>query len=114
MRDEQIAQSHLDDILDRVTRNAVARHDLAEVVRSSNREPEVPAEGERKPAILGKIDKGRRAISRQILETASPLVADFGIELTELRFKRINYVEEGHKDVFAPSEGEGKVARLWS
>ena len=39
LRDERGAQSRLDDILDGETRNAVARHDLIEIVRTSNREP---------------------------------------------------------------------------
>ena len=126
LRDERGARSRLDGILDGETRNAIARHDLVEVVRSSNREEaEVPEESEEETSVLEKITKGRNDITRSILEAASPKVKDFGIELIDLQFKRINYVEEVEKDVFARmiaerkrvaaryrSEGEGEAARI--
>ena len=126
LRDERGARSRLDGILDGETRNAIARHDLVEVVRSSNREEaEVPEESEEETSVLEKITKGRNDITRSILEAASPKVKDFGIELIDLQFKRINYVEEVQKDVFARmiaerkrvaaryrSEGEGEAARI--
>ena len=124
LRDERGARSRLDGILDGETRNAVARHDLLEVVRSSNREEAgVPEESEEETSVLEKITKGRNDITRSILEAAAPKVKDFGIELIDLQFKRINYVEEVEKDVFARmiaerkrvaaryrSEGEGEAA----
>ena len=120
------ARSRLDGILDGDTRNAIARHDLVEVVRSSNREDVgVPEESEEETSVLERITKGRNDITRSILEAASPKVKDFGIELIDLQFKRINYVEEVQKDVFARmiaerkriaaryrSEGEGEAARI--
>ena len=126
LRDERGAQSRLDDILDGETRNAVARHDLIELVRSSNRNPEdVLIESEEEAAILEEIARGRREVTRQILETAAGRTADLGIELLDLRFKRINYVEEVQQDVFARmiaerqriaeefrSEGQGESARI--
>jgi membrane protease subunit HflC len=126
LRDERGAQSRLDDILDGETRSAVARHDLVEVVRSSNREAEMIAVGsEEENAILGEIEKGRPRITEEILRRASERVPDLGIELIDFRFKRINYVEEVQKDVFARmiaerkriaerfrSEGEGEAARI--
>ena len=126
LRDERGAQSRLDDILDGETRNAVARHDLIELVRSSNRDPEdVLIESEEEAAILEAIARGRREVTRQILETAAGRTADLGIELLDLRFKRINYVEEVQQDVFARmiaerqriaeefrSEGQGESARI--
>ena len=126
LRDERGAQSRLDDILDGETRNAVARHDLIELVRSSNRDPEdVLIESEEEAAILEEIARGRREVTRQILETAAGRTADLGIELLDLRFKRINYVEEVQQDVFARmiaerqriaeefrSEGQGESARI--
>ena len=102
LRDERGAQSRLDDILDGETRNAVARHDLIELVRSSNRDPDdVPIESEEEAVILEAIERGRREITRDILATAAERTADLGIELLDLRLKRINYVEEVQKDVFA-------------
>ena len=126
LRDERGAQSRLDDILDGETRNAVARHDLIELVRSSNRDPQdVLIESEEEAAILEEIARGRREVTRQILETAAGRTADLGIELLDLRFKRINYVEEVQQDVFARmiaerqriaeefrSEGQGESARI--
>jgi membrane protease subunit HflC len=126
LRDELGAQSRLDDILDGETRNAIARSNLVEVVRSTNREPEdVPLESEEEISVLEKIQAGRSAITREILATTSPRVAEFGIELLDFRFKRINYVEQVQNDVFARmiaerkriaeryrSEGEGEAARI--
>ena len=126
LRDERGAQSRLDDILDGETRNAVARHDLIELVRSTNRNAEdVPIESEEEAVILEKIEKGRQRITREILETAAGRTADLGIELLDLRLKRINYVEEVQQDVFARmiaerqriaeqfrSEGQGESARI--
>ena len=128
LRDERGAQSRLDDILDGETRNSIARHDLVDVVRSSNRETDTLLEsvGEETP-ILEQIEKGRGEIAKEILEAASARVADadLGIELMDFQFKRINYVEEVQKDVFARmiaernriaerfrSEGEGEAARI--
>ena len=126
LRDERGAQSRLDDILDGETRNAVARHDLIELVRSNNRNAEdVPIESEEEAVILEKIERGRQKITREILETAAGRTADLGIELLDLRLKRINYVEEVQQDVFARmiaerqriaeqfrSEGQGESARI--
>ncbi len=126
LRDERGAQSRLDDIIDGETRSSVARHDLVEVVRSTNRKPdEIMVGSEEETAILEEIELGRQGIIREILELASKRVGDLGIELIDVRFKRINYVEEVQKDVFARmiaerkriaeryrSEGEGEAARI--
>jgi len=126
LRDERGAQSRLDDILDGETRNAVARYDLIELVRNSNRNPDdVPIEAAEEEVILNVIEKGRDQVSREILERAAGRTADLGIELLDLRIKRINYVEEVQRDVFARmiaerqriaelyrSEGQGEAARI--
>ncbi len=126
LRDERGAQSRLDDILDGETRSAVARYDLVEVVRSSNREPEASDQPpDEESAGLSDIQKGRSAITDEILELASGRAKDLGIELVDLQFKRISYVDEVQKDVFARmiaerkrvaeryrSEGEGEAARI--
>ena len=125
LRDERGAQSRLDDILDGETRNSVARYDLIEIVRSSNRNPDdVLVESEEEAAILEPIGMGRGKIALEILERSAVSTADFGIELLDLRLKRINYVEEVQQDVFARmiaerqriaeefrSEGQGEAAR---
>ena len=126
LRDERGAQSRLDDILDGETRNSVARYDLIELVRSSNRNPDdVLVESEEEAAILEGIEMGRGNIAAEILATSAQRTEDFGIELLDLRLKRINYVEEVQQDVFARmiaerqriaeefrSEGEGEAARI--
>jgi len=126
LRDERGAQSRLDDILDGETRNAVARHNLIELVRSTNRNADdVQIESEEEAVILEALDQGRQEITREILETAAGRTADLGIELLDLRLKRINYVEEVQQDVFARmiaerqriaeefrSEGQGEAARI--
>lgn len=126
LRDELGAQSRLDDILDGETRNAVARYDLIEIVRSTNRDPDtVQIESDEETAILDEIQMGRQQIASEILERAASRTSDLGIELLDLRLKRINYVEEVQQDVFARmiaerqriaaefrSEGQGESARI--
>lgn len=126
LRDERGAQSRLDDILDGETRNSVARYDLIELVRTSNRNrAEVVVESEEENVILERIQKGRKQIEKEILDRASSRMANLGIELLDIRLKRLNYVEQVQKDVFARmiaernrvaalfrSEGEGEAARI--
>jgi membrane protease subunit HflC len=94
LRDERSAQSRLDDILGSEVRNVVARHDLIEVVRTSKtRKPTVDDStvGQIAPTVLPAIQFGREVLEKEILTAASPKVKSFGIELLDLRFKRINY-----------------------
>lgn len=126
VRDELGAQSRLDDILDGETRNAVARHDLVEVVRSTNRQPDPSlVESEEETAVLETVERGRQEIIAAVLETARARTSDLGIELIDFQIKRINYVEEVRRDVFRRmiaernrvaeryrSEGEGEAARI--
>ena len=126
LRDERGAQSRLDDILDGETRNAVARYELIELVRNTNRDREdIPIAAEEEEVILNKIQKGRNQVSREILERAAERTSDLGLELLDLRIRRINYVEEVQRDVFARmiaerqriaelyrSEGQGEAARI--
>ena len=126
VRDELGAQSRLDDILDGETRNAVARHDLVEVVRSTNRQPDPSlVESEEETAVLETVERGRQEVIAAVLETARARTSDLGIELIDFQIKRINYVEEVRRDVFRRmiaernrvaeryrSEGEGEAARI--
>ncbi len=126
LRDERGAQSRLDDILDGETRNAVARHDLIEIVRTSNRDPAAEtATGVEEAEVLAPIATGREQITREILEAAAAAVGELGIELLDLQFKRINYIADVQQDVFARmiaerqriaaefrSEGQGESARI--
>ena len=126
LRDERGAQSRLDDILDGETRNAVASHDLVELVRTSNREPDLEAEiFEAIEDSLATIEVGRNAIQDIVLELANERTTDLGIEVLDFRFKRINYVEEVRLTVYDRmiserikiadlfrSEGQGEASRI--
>jgi membrane protease subunit HflC len=127
VRDERGAQSRVDDIVDGETRNAIANFDLIEIVRSSNREFETTEE----MAILDiasitpKIETGRNKIAQIILDKASKITPEFGVELMDVKIKRINYVDEVQRKVFDRmiaerqriaskyrSEGDGKSAEI--
>jgi membrane protease subunit HflC len=123
--DESIAQSRLDDILDGETRNAIARRDLVQVVRTSNRQPDTTEGDQEETGVLTEITTGRADITAEIQQTAAPRLEELGIELVDFQLKRINYVEEVQQDVFARmiaerqriaqqyrSEGEGEAARI--
>lgn len=125
LRDERGAQSRLDDILDGEARNAIANHNLVEVIRSTNRQPtsgETIPEDETK---LEPIDFGREVIRKEILSKAQSRTGDLGIEILDVQLKRINYVEEVQRKVYDRmiaerrriaerfrSEGEGEASRI--
>ena len=127
VRDEHGGQSRLDDIVDGETRNAVASYDLIELVRSSNREFQLTEElaGIGSAEAMTTITTGRQKIASQILEKAAKITPEFGIELVDVRFKRINYVETVQEKVFermiserkriaerSRSEGQGRAAEI--
>jgi len=127
LRSEQGAQSRLDDILDGETRNVIAKHDLIEVVRSSNRAFAVSEEvaGDVSPESQENIERGRRLLAAEVLEAAQTRTEDLGIEILDFRFKRINYVEQVRVEVYNRmiserqriaeqfrSEGGGESARI--
>ena len=95
LRDERSALSRLDDIIGSETRNVVARHDLIELVRSDKtRVPEkdaLVAEGGGTLGTLPPIRFGRGELEREILAAAEQKVGIWGIELLDVRVKRINY-----------------------
>ena len=101
LRDERSAQSRLEDILGSETRTAIARHELIEVVRTNkNRQPlqdeslTGPLSGEGTLGVLRPIHVGRAAIEKDVFDAAAPKLAEFGIELLDVRFKRINYNQQ--------------------
>jgi membrane protease subunit HflC len=127
VRDERGAQTRLDDILDGETRNAVANNNLVEIIRSTNRQIEVSEELEevQESEIDLDIKLGREKLTRQIIEAAAPRLQVLGIELLDLRFKRINYVQEVQKKIYERmiserkriaekfrSEGQGEAAKI--
>jgi membrane protease subunit HflC len=127
VRNEIGAQARLDNIIDAATRDFITSNVLIEVVRSSNRKMEV-IESELETTTGSGIDSisvGREKIARGILEAAAPKVKETGIELIDVRIKRINYIEDVRQKVFERmiaerlriaekyrSEGQGKKAEI--
>ena len=129
-RDERGAQSRLDDILGGETRNTIAKHDLIEVVRSTNREfalsedlADSAAAGDQTAAVV--IEIGRAKLAAEVLAAAQQRTGDLGIEILDFQFKRLNYVEEVRREVYNRmiserqriaerfrSEGAGEAARI--
>ena len=127
LRDERGAHSRIDDIIDGETRNAVAGYDLIEIVRSTNREFEESEETAMADIsyVVTEIKTGREKIAQIILEESSLKAADLGIELRDVRIKRLNYVQEVQRKVFDRmiserkqiaskyrSEGDGESAKI--
>jgi membrane protease subunit HflC len=127
LKNEQGAQTRLDDILDGETRNTVAKHDLIEVVRSTNREFTVTLEAGTSETDdqIQKIEFGRALLAEEVLGEAQARTSDLGIEVLDFRFKRIEYTEKVQRDVYARmiserqriaeqfrSEGGGESARI--
>ncbi len=118
----------LDDIIDPAVRNHITSYSLIESVRNTNREMdtfEVGLEGFEKKKAGYTIEIGREKITQGIQEEAKPKLAQFGIELVDVRIKRINYVEEVQKTVFSRmianrkqiaekfrSEGKGEARKI--
>ena len=102
LRDERGAQSRLDDIIDGDTRNVIANHNLIEVVRISNRAFERAEEVEdvMEAETMRQVELGRDKITRLILERASQVMPDYGIELVDVQIQRVNYIETVQAKVF--------------
>ncbi|NHE57075.1 protease modulator HflC [Cyclobacterium plantarum] len=125
LRDERSAQSRLDDILDGETRNAIASHDLLDIVRSTNRDPEVTEDFMEELEVLEDIEVGREAIEEIVLQKANERTSDLGVRILDFRFKRMNYVDEVRDRVYDRmisernriadqfrSEGQGEARKI--
>jgi membrane protease subunit HflC len=126
--DELGAQTRLDDILDGATRNAVSGKNLVDVVRSTSRPDMEKAQinqGNEEIDSLPTFEYGRSAIAQEILKNAAPELEKFGIELLDLRFKRLNSEKSVQKEIFNrmiserkqiaakfQSEGMGEAAKI--
>jgi membrane protease subunit HflC len=127
LQNEGGAQSRLDDILDGETRNTIAKHELIDVVRSTNR-PFVVAEDVAElsqPEAAERVEFGRDKLTNEVLQNARRRTGDLGIEILDFRIKQINYVDEVRQEVYARmiserkriaeryrSEGAGEAARI--
>jgi modulator of FtsH protease HflC len=131
LHDERSAQSRLDDILGSETRNAVAKHELIEIIRTTkDRVPlrdtlATDAGRELHVGSLVPIQKGRKVVEQEIFAEAAAKIRVFGMELLDIRFKRINYNESVRPKIYDRmiserrqiaerflSEGNGEAARI--
>jgi len=122
------AQARLDDILDAAVRNFVTSFPLIETVRWTNRKLDtsrVMIGQDKEKSRLGQVSMGRAKITEGILDQAQPKVAKYGIQLVDLKIKRLNYVEQVRKSVYARmiaerkqkaekfrSEGKGEIRKI--
>jgi membrane protease subunit HflC len=130
---EEGAQSRLDDIIDSVVRDQVSSSELIELVRSASwevpaeREAEIKKEvaAEREEEIKKEVTRGREEITRTILAEARKIIPQYGIELVDVRIKRLDYIASVREKVYARmvserkriaaqfrSEGEGRSAEV--
>ena len=122
---EQEAQARLDGILNSSIRNAITSNYLIETVRNSNRELDISDQAEDTASMMGDVEIGRGQIAKGIIEEAQPKLDKFGIELVDLKIKRLNYVEEVRRSVYGRmvaernqiaekyrSEGQGEARKI--
>lgn len=105
------AMARLDDIIDSAVRNFITSYPLIETVRKTNRELDTFEVGITDLAdtrYLGEVTLGRQKVIKGILEQSQPKLDDFGIQLVDVKLKRINYVEEVQKSVYARMIAERK------
>lgn len=129
--DRTRALSRLDDIINPAVRNAVTSHHLIETVRNSNRKMttleqvdivDVNTKDEPSKRL---IETGREKLSREILKASQPKLEKFGIQLIDVKIKRVNYVQKVRESVYARmvaernqmaekirSEGRGEAFRI--
>jgi membrane protease subunit HflC len=132
LRDERSAQSRLEDILGSETRNAIAKHELIEIVRTDkDRKPMLDSSFKTGPAgvgtigVLPPITVGRQKVETEIKTAAAGKLAEFGIELLDLRLKRVDYNPDVLDRIYQRmtserqqiaqrfrSEGEGEAAKI--
>jgi membrane protease subunit HflC len=124
------AKGRLDDIIDPAVRNAITSYRLIETVRKSNRvldtmEIGIIKDEEKEQSSTYAIETGREKITQSILAQAQPKLAQFGIELVDVKIKRINYVDQVRKSVYGRmiaernqiaekfrSEGQGEAKKI--
>lgn len=127
---EEGAQSRLNDILDSVVRDQVSSSELVELVRSASWTipdddllKDIPKEQEEE--LKREIARGREEITRTILAEAQKIIPQYGIELVDVRIKRLDYVKSVREKVYERmiserkriaaqfrSEGEGRSAEI--
>lgn len=124
------AQSRLDDIIDSVVRDLVSSNILVELVRSASWEtPKEEVLEEASKEVVEELKKeiklGREGLTRAVLSVVQKITPQYGIEVVDVRIKRLNYVESVREKVYARmiserkqlaarfrSEGEGRSAEI--
>ncbi len=123
----ETALKRLDEIIDPAMRNAITSEPLIETVRKSDRKLDTFEEGvefsDQSP--IGKVSVGRRKITERVKAAAAAKVADFGIELVDVKIKRLNYIEKVRNSVYDRmiaerkqiaekfrSEGQGEARKI--
>jgi len=130
LNNEMAALARLDDILNSTIRNAITSNPLIETVRNTDRRLEADTfdaglNVEKKDIALDTVNTGRAKIARWILDQAQPKLEEFGIQLVDVKIKRLNYEDEVQKSVFGRmiaerkqiaekfrSEGQGEARKI--
>ncbi len=112
LRDERSADSRLTAILASATKGEVARHELIELIRTT-KDRKIAEEARVVPVTGGggqdsgaavadfrPITVGRAEMERRILKEARPNLVEFGIELIDVRIKRLNYDESVERKIW--------------
>lgn len=115
VRDEQQGHKFLDDLVDSSVRDVVARHNLIDVVRSSNDELIYEDDEVARDLNRDEVTTGRTTLEKQILAAAgADLRERYGMELTTVHFKRVMYSERVRDTVFERMQTERqRIARLF-
>ena len=122
---EMGAQARLDDIIDAAARDRITNQLLLEVVRNTDRELEFVDLDIQTQAAQDSVAIGRTEITRRMFRQAAEQMPRYGIELIDVRIKRVNYVEEVRQNVYDRmiserkriaeqyrSEGKGESAEI--
>lgn len=132
VKNENGATMRLNDILDSVVRDKISSTDLVEIVRSKDWKiseddlEKVQIAGEEDEEILmQEVKTGREELVKSIFDQAATQMPEMGIELVDIRIKRIDYVEAVQQRVFERmiaerqriaeqfrSEGQGRAAEI--
>ena len=123
VRTEERAQSLLDDIIGGTVRDMVNKNNLIEIIRSSDWSLDSMTPSNQEPGT--RPVRGRDVISDQILEIAAKAMPQYGIELRDVMFRRVNYIDSVRQRVYdrmiserkriaaeKRSMGEGQKARI--
>ena len=119
------AQSRISDVMTAATKSVVAKHHLIEMVRNTNRPMDTFAEMDSSTSHIAEVEKGRSKLMDIILTNAQKGTKKFGIELSDVKTKRINYIHSVRQKVYEKmskerdsiaakyrSEGKGEQARI--